>query len=77
MLLKLFYIMFTEAACKIPTPPYASGDSSLNIALNMLARTTQRTAISSCWLGCWTLSFDEMANTWLIFAGLDRKATMG
>lgn len=76
LLSELFSSRIGEVACKIPTPPYPSGDSSLNIALNMLTRTTQRPVISSCRLGCWMLSFDEMATTWLISAGLDRKATM-
>lgn len=76
LLSELFSSTFGEVARKIPTPPYPSGDSFLNTALNMLTRTTQRPVISSCCLGCWMLSFDEMATTWLIPAGLDRKATM-
>lgn len=73
-----FYWTFGEIACKIPTPPYPSGDSSLNITVNMLAGTTQRPAISSCCLGRWALSFHEMATTtWLISAGLNRKTTKG
>lgn len=58
LLSPLFSLVFGEIVCKIPTPPYPSGDSSLKIALNMLARTTQSPAINSCRLGCWMLSFD-------------------
>lgn len=77
LLSELFSSAYGEIACKIPTPPYPSGDSSLNIALNMLARTTQRPTISSCRLGCWTLFFWWNSNNVAHFCRLGQKNNNG